>query len=111
MTRKADDAVGVCTVTAVNFVHAATTLQWASLLQGSCGKKWKRRACSSCAMKNSQFDACGIFLYLSLFSPLFHFSPFLLCSATSKLSIKYYLSFFFLSFFLKLLLPKFTVYT
>jgi hypothetical protein len=65
--------VGVCTVTAVNFVHAATTLQWASLLQGSCGKKWKRRACSSCAMKNSQFDACGIFFIFILVFPSFSF--------------------------------------
>jgi hypothetical protein len=36
----------------------------------------------------------GFFFSLSLFFS-FLFSPFLLCSATSKLSIKYYVSFFF----------------
>jgi hypothetical protein len=61
------------TVTAVIFVHAATTVQWGSLLQERSKKNGKRELGRHAAsdMKNSQFDACR-----NLFSLSFLFSVF-----------------------------------
>ena len=80
----ADDAVGVCTVTPVIFVHAVTTTLYSgvSLLQkGAVKKKMEKRACSSCGMKNSQFDACGNFFLYPCFFPFSFFTiSFMFCN-------------------------------
>jgi hypothetical protein len=94
------------TVTAVIFVHAATTVQWGSLLQERSKKNGKRELGRHAAsdMKNSQFDACRNLFYLSVYFFIFIFHCLFYVLQRVNCPLRF-------SFFLKLLLPIFTVYT